>query len=267
MTGIIYKCTIIAGATYKDHKPFYIGQHWSKSTESFLKGSIYFGSGSIWRDCKRGVKKKYGLKYRNLIRREILYSSDKITQAGLDALEKHFIIKEKSHYSHGIGGCNIIIGSANNFGHGSPSKDKLVRLKMSKSRKGKHCGKDHHMFGKTWDEETKRRNSESNKGKQKGEKHWNYGKHRSEEVKRKIGDANRGKQSWLGLRHTEETKRKLSEINKGKIHTDETRLKMSESRMGNVWVNNGKVTRFIKPIDVPKGWVKGRLPLNKRNET
>ena len=80
------------------------------------------------------------------------------------------------------------------------------------------------MFGKHWDEQTKKRNSESNIGKQSGNKHWNYGKKNSEYVNRRISEANKGNKYWLGKHHTEETKNKLSKYFIGKKWKEESKI-------------------------------------------
>lgn len=264
--GIIYKFTILAKYKFDGHKPFYVGQHC---------GSLdnYWGSGSIWDDFLKRMKKDYPTCWRKLIKKEILYKRP-CSQRVLDKLEEYYIKKEKAHYSYRLGGCNVLGGTANKFGSGSPSKDLLVRKKISKSRKGKCVAEEHFLYGKHWDENTKKRNSQSNKGKQSGHKHWNYGKHWSEEVKLKISNSNKGKKKWLGKHHTEETKRILSEHFRGKKWKYESRIKMSKSvsgennpMYGKVRINNGKINKIINRGDkIPRGFVLGMLRLKKENE-
>lgn len=261
MIGIIYKFTILAKYKYDGHKPFYVGQHVGE--DDF---DSYDGSGSIWNNFLGKLKKDYPKNWRKLVKREVLYVHE-CSQKTLDAMEAYYIKKCKSHYSYKQGGCNILWGTANKFGSGSPSKDPMVRKKISKSRSGKCCGVEHFMYGKHWNEETKKKNRESNVGKQSGEKHWHFGKHWSEEVKKKIGDANRGKTPWLGKYHTEETKKKLSEHFTGKKWTNKSRLKMSNSvrgknnpMFGKIRINNGIVNKIINKGDkIPDGFVLGML--------
>jgi len=208
-----------------------------------------------------------------LIKREVLYQRP-CSQKVLDKMEEYYIKKEKSHYSYKIGGCNVLWGTANKFGSGSPSKDPLVRKKISKSRKGKCLGDEHFMFGKHWDEQTKKRNSESNIGKQSGNKHWNYGKKNSEYVKRRISETNKGNKYWLGKHHTEETKNKLSKHFVGKKWKEESKIKMSKSMSGNknpmfgkVRINNGKINMVINQGDeIPTGFVLGMLRYEKKDK-
>lgn len=261
MIGIIYKFTIIAKYKFYGHKPFYVGQHVGE--DDF---DSYDGSGAIWNNFLDKLKKDYPKNWRKLVKREVLYIHE-CSQKTLDKLEEYYIKKCKSHYSYKQGGCNILWGTSNKFGSGSPSKDPLVRNKISKSRRGKYCGVEHFMYGKHWDEETKKKNSKSNVGKQSGEKHWHFGKHWSDEVKKKIGDANRGKTPWLGKHHTEETKKKLSEHFTGKKWTNKSRLKMSNSMsgrnnpmFGKIRINNGIVNKTINKSDkIPDGFILGML--------
>ena len=256
--SIIYKFTIIAKYEYFGHKPYYVGQHSGNSFDS------YWGSGSIWNDFLNSLKKKYPDNWKRLIRREVLWSGE-CSQKTLDKLEEIYIRKERAHYSCKNGGCNVLWGTANNFGSGSPSKDILVKKKISKSRKGKCCGEEHFMFGKHWDENVKKKNSISNIGKQSGEKHWHFGKHWSDEIKKKIGIGNSGKKPWLGKHHTEETKRKLSEHFTGKTWSEESKRKMSKSVTGNknpmygkMRITNGVENRIIDSNSlIPDGWRRG----------
>lgn len=259
--GIIYKFTILAPFKFKNHKPFYVGQHFG--LEDFEN---YWGSGSIWDDFVKGLKTKFPNNWKKLIKREILFQNI-CFQKTLDKLEEYYIKKEKSHYSYELGGCNILWGSANNFGSGSPSKDSLVRKKISKSRKGKHSGEEHHMFGKKWSDEAKLKNSKSNKGKQSGEKHWNYGRKNSKYVNQRISEANSGNKYWLGKQHSEETKKKLSEHFTGKNWKNESKIKMSKSvsgtknpMFGKVRINNGIINAVVNRGDaIPEGFELGML--------
>ena len=226
MNAIIYKFTI------KTSNRFYVGQY------SGNKFNHYWGSGSMWGDVLKGLQKKYPSCWKRLVKREILWQGE-CNQKTLDKLEEVYIRREHAHYSEGKGGCNILWGTSNEFGAGSPSKDDLVKKKISKSRKGKHAGEAHHMFGKHWDEETRRKISESNKG----------------------------RQSWLGLHHTEETKRKLSEHFTGKKWKDESKLKMKQAMTGKgnpmygkIRINNGIVNTVINIGEtIPDGFVRGCL--------
>ncbi len=86
----------------------------------------------------------------------------------------------------------------------------------------------------------------------------------------------------LGKTHSEQTKKKMSEDRLGNTHSDETKAKIknlmlekgitgvpiSDEHKENIiksiqkrkWINDGKITKKIKPNeDVPIGWVEGRL--------
>lgn len=258
MIGIIYKFTILAKIKRDGHKPFYIGQHWEKrSIEYFLsRDSDYYGSGTIWLDSVDGLRRLRPDNWKSFIKREVLYGSDRITQRGLDALEEHFIKKYKSHYSNLNGGCNVLLGTANGFGSGSPAKDDIVRKKISKTvveffktprgLKVRKILRDNKL-GKQVSDETKKKISESTRG----DKSFWYGKHLSEETKEKLrikaierynspyGKELKKKVSnrkylkgsehqfygkylfgslnpFYGRHHSEETKKKISEANKNR---------------------------------------------------
>lgn len=133
--GIIYKFTIVAKLKMDGQRPFYIGQHiTSSSPEEFLsRNHPYYGSGSIWGDFLEKLRELNPNNWRCFIKREILFSSNKVTQRGLDAMEAYYIKREKSHYSFRIGGCNVL-WSAIIVGSGNPAKDQIVRDKMRKSK-------------------------------------------------------------------------------------------------------------------------------------
>lgn len=96
-------------------------------------------------------------------------------------------------------------------------KEEIIRIKISKTHKGKIMSKESRKKmskakkdtipwnkGKHHSEEAKKKNSESHKGK----------KH-SEETKKKIGEAEKGKKNhFYGKRFSEEHKKKLSEAKK-----------------------------------------------------
>ncbi len=193
MIGIIYKFTIIAKYKKDGYKPFYIGQHWCKSVDDFLQNinKNYWGSGSIWLDYLKGLKKQNPNNWKYFVKREIIYASESITQKGLDTLERHFIKKYKSHYSNKNGGCNVIVGTANKFGDGSPVKDATVRGKISESLKK--------LYKSERGEELKKLISSHNKGRTL-----------SKEARVKISMASRGEKSyWYGRKLSQETKDKI----------------------------------------------------------
>lgn len=92
-----------------------------------------------------------------------------------------------------------------------------IRLKMSKSAKGKHNG----FYGKQHSKETKRKMSINNKGNtitnRKGKKNGMYGKTHSKEAKKRISDANRGNHL------SEETKRKMLKTRKRNQRKNESK--------------------------------------------
>lgn len=155
--GIIYKFEIISEFRFYDRFPFYVGQHWGKIDS-------YWGSGKIWNDFLRRLKLKYPTCWQKLIKREILWRGE-CNQKTLDKLEEVYIRREHAHYSYRKGGCNVLWGTANGFGSGSPMKDDFCKKKQAKSLKDfyERCG--HPMKGRKFSEESKKKMSESHKGK------------------------------------------------------------------------------------------------------
>jgi hypothetical protein len=213
--GIIYKFTIIAKYKFDGHKPFYVGQHFG--LDDF---DTYPGSGAIWTDFITRLKLDFPTCWRKLIKREVLYQRP-CSQRVLDKMEEYYIKKEESHYFYKKGGCNILWGTANNFGSGSPMKDPNVAAKCGKSvkkwnqdnpekrrkieekrlyklnnsdykkkisvtLKGRYIGNKNPNFGNFWTEEQKRKQSEKMKGRYYGENNPNYGNKWNDEQKRKL---------------------------------------------------------------------------------
>lgn len=165
--GIIYKFTIVAKLKMDGQRPFYIGQHitTSNAKEFLSRDNSYWGSGSIWGDFLNKLKELNPNNWQMFIKREILFSSDKVTQKGLDAMEAYYIKREKSHYSFGIGGCNVLWGAA--IVGDNPAKDERVRNKMSLSKK--------RLFNSTRGNELRKIISERAKRKYQKENNPTYG--------------------------------------------------------------------------------------------
>ena len=149
MYGIIYKTTNLVNGK------IYVGQHICETDE--FDG--YLGS---------GVKLRAAIRYYGPenFKRETLRICD--TQLQLDAWEMLYIKKLRSTDKRI--GYNILPGSANKFGSGSPMLIPEVALKQantmrgrkwteeqklafSKARKGKNCGELNPMFGKRMSEQ------------------------------------------------------------------------------------------------------------------
>ena len=217
MIGIIYKFTILAKYKYDGHKPFYVGQHVGE--DDF---DSYDGSGTIWNDFLDKLKQGYPNCWRKLIRREILFKRE-CSQKVLDAMEAYYIKKEKAHYSYHIGGCNILWGTANKFGSGSPMKDPMVAKRMSKTLrrklkehpeiiqkqnekriwklhntdykqkisrtlKGRYVGENNPNFGNYWTDEQKKRQSDKMIGRYVGENNPNFGRKWSDDKRKKMSE-------------------------------------------------------------------------------
>lgn len=252
MAKIVYKFTINAKMKYFNNKPFYVGQFVKNiSKNDFLKssGSSYWGSGKIWIKFCKGLKRKFPTCWYKLIKREILFYSENCPQAVLDTMEEYFIKKEKSHYSYQLGGCNILWGTANEFGSGSPMKDPMVVKKVTDKIRGR-----------------------------KGAK-------RSEEGRRNISIG--AKKSWINAYERKQKvsfaisnymknggAKKLSELRKGIIFSEERKKKISENhadfRGENhplygakfKWINDGKINKRLNENQpLPTGFYYGKLKM------
>lgn len=215
MFGIIYKFTIQGGFILRDGKlPFYIGQHHSKINETdFIDMSYpnYIGSGTIWLEYINELKKKFHKSWRCFVLREVLYCSENITPKGLDVLETYFIKREKALYKYKQGGCNVLLGTANNFGGSNPMQDINIRRKVSKKLKGRFVGKKCYWYGKHLSEETKQILSEKAKERLR-KNNPNKGRKLTDEQREHIrqGALRRDKSTFArGFKRTEEQKERV----------------------------------------------------------
>lgn len=273
MIGIIYKLTIVAKYRMDGYKPFYIGQHWCKSKNDFLDINYpYYGSGSIWNDFLKGIKKDYPNKWRHFIRKEILCIVKEDNQKILDKLEKFYINKYHSLYYEKLGGCNILNGTANNFGSGSPAKDPIVKKKISNAVKEWYQTENGKNFCKTLSiSKTGHKLSEREREKRKqsaprGENGYWYGKKLSEETKNKIRqkalDRYSGKDGKIWKKRVSNRKypRGIEHPNYGKKMSESSKEKMKETLRGSFWVNNGVTNLYLKKgSEIPSGYKLGLL--------
>lgn len=250
MISIIYKFTILAECDYFGHKPFYVGQHIGiESIEQFIRKDkgVYDGSGEIWRRFCKSLKKKYPSCWRKLIKREVLFHSENITQKALDKLEEYFIKKEKSHYSYTLGGCNVLWGTANKFGSGSPMKDPMVAEKVTKRLRGRRGAKR--------SEEGKRNMAIAAK------KSWKN----AEERRKLISDAISSYMNNGGIEHLSRVKkgRKFSEEHKRNISLNHADLSGKNHPCYGKhfkWITNGLVEqRLDEGKELPEGFQFGRI--------
>lgn len=249
MVGIIYKFTILAGVKYFGCKPFYIGQHYDISNEEFLSiYNNYIGSGVSWVKRINELKSKQPEKWRHFIKREILYSGKDISQAALDALEKHYIKKYKSHYSFRKGGCNILIGTANNFGSGSPMKDPQIAYKVTSKLKGRKGAKRSDVgkinmkiaAKKSWENNFKRKELAR----------------QLQTERMKNGGADNLRKKFKGRKFTEDWKRKISEN-----HADFSGEKHPRFGVKYIWITNGIKNKCWSGDcnNIPDGYYRGKI--------
>lgn len=257
MIGIIYKFTIVALLKHYGHRPFYIGQHWEKkSIEHFLKSkkNNYYGGGTLWNNYLKCLKKMRPNNWRNFIKREVLCVVTNGSQETLDKMEEFYIKKEKSNDIYKQGGCNIIDGTSNKFGSGSPAKFPSVRKKISiktKERFQKEGSKDYLSYlgkqligeknpnyGHKWTPEMKENMRQMKLGMYKGEKNPNYGK------------------KW--------SKRKRNELSK-KIKIGYQSGKYINPMTNKVRITNGIINTTIpKDAPLPEGFRYGMKPREKK---
>ena len=248
--GIIYKFTITGKYEFDGHKPFYIGQHFG--LDDF---DTYIGSGSIWEDFINRMKKDFPTCWRKLIKREVLYQRP-CSQAALDKLEEYFIKKEKSHHSYKLGGCNVLWGTANEFGSGSPMKDPIVRKKQSESLK-RTFAENPELFKeinkkRQWsldNTDYKEKISKTLKGRYVGENNPNFGNKWTEKQKEKLSNKMKGRyidtnNPNFGNKWTEKQKEKLS---------NKMKRKSRKSGYINPMSNKVRITNDIINTVIEKG--------------
>jgi hypothetical protein len=89
----------------------------------------------------------------------------------------------------------------------------------------------------------------------------------SEETKQKMSETHKKRWSTVTDGDKKTIYKKISERNKGKIRTEETKNNLSKWFMGSIYINNGIENRRIqKDVEMPDGWVKGRLSYKKCNK-
>lgn len=221
MRGKIYKTTNLVNGM------IYVGQT-TKDDENYLGSGFYIIK----------AVKKYG---RENFKREIL-KDDIPSQKLLDVWE--FVFIKKLRATDPRIGYNILPGTANDFGCGSPSKLPRVRAKIKKSRQ-----------------------NTSDEVRDKIRKYWTGRKH-SEETRKKMSEKRRLRESpSKGKKWTLEQRKRLSDIRKLQRHSDETKKLLSRlnkgsnnPNFGKRYINNGVVNKMILANEkVPEGWYYGCL--------
>lgn len=296
MIGIIYKFTIVCGKVKKRNKcPFYIGQHWEKiSVDNFIhkRGRYYYqGSGVDWYKYIRKLIALYPDRWCNFIHREVLYAKEGISQKALDVLEQHFIKKYKSHYSFCLGGCNILWGTANKFGSGSPMKDPNIAKRMSKSmidfyktERGKMVkkklseiwsgdvirGEKNPNYGHRWTDEMKQKASKQKIGVYVGEKNPNYGNKWTDKMKQDLSNKRKDFYANGGVNPMSGKKRITNGVINTIIPSDAPlpegfrygmKKQNSNKRTGSagcIYITDNKISKRVpKDSVIPEGWRRG----------
>lgn len=250
MQGIIYKTTNLVNGK------IYIGQHHCKTDE--FDG--YLGSGVSLTNAVR----YYGPEN---FKRETLRVCD--TQLQLDAWEMLYIKKLRST-EKGIG-YNILPGTANQFGSGSPMLIPEVAVKVSRSLKKTFKNRPelmkriHQKRQITLDNtDYKERISKSLKGRYVGEKNPNYGNRWTAEQKANLSAKMRGRYNgennpnWNN-RWPEERRRDF-----GKKIRDRYEHGYTNPMQGKVRITNGEINTTIpKGAPLPGGFWYGMKPRKK----
>lgn len=249
----IYKTTNLV------NNKIYIGQ----CTKSLEKTENYLGSGTA---IKQAIM-KFG---KENFKKEILIK-DVSTQEELDSLEEFFITTFKSNEREI--GYNILKGSSNNFGSGSPMKIESVRKKVSKSLRIRfiinpllrnECNK---RRLKWWSENDSRRKQYSDFGKTLiGEKNPNFGKKWTDEMKKSLSEKIKAKNyngennPNFGKKWDDEKKKLLS------IKQKENMLKNGNPMSGKIRITNGEINTVINKDDtIPQGFRLGMTRKTKKS--
>jgi len=211
---VIYKTTNLINGK------FYIGQ-------DSINNPNYYGSGVL---LEKAIK-KYGKN--NFIKEIIEYCNSKNE---LDEKEIYYIKKYDSINK----GYNLSIGGNGgpNFLGRSHSEETKQKMKLSWDDKKRDPNFLHNMTGFKHSEETKKKYSETRKGKLCGPENPMYGKTHTKEARLKMSHPKFGPENPMyGKKHTEEAKQKISEKTSGKNnpmygkkHTEEAKQKIKDSR-------------------------------------
>ena len=200
----IYKITCTAGSL-KDK--FYFGQHTTENLNDNYKGSGV-------------ILQKYYKKYnKNYIKEIISFhnTQDELNKAEYDIIHPYLndvnCLNLKDGGNQGsLSELTKIKISKSHIGKISPNKGQKMtdeqKIKISKGRKGKKCGKEHPYYG-GMPQHIVNKISASNRGKK-----------RSEETKKKFSEIHKGQTAWnKGIKcqpMSIEAKKKLSQTNTGK---------------------------------------------------
>lgn len=214
----------------------------------------YFGSGVI----VTNYIKKYGKKE---LKKEILYICE--DQIQLDYYEEMFI--ERLDSTNKLIGYNILKGSSNKFGEGSPMLIKEVRDKVSKTKKDNYKLFGSKLKGVPKSEEAKANMSKAGKGRISPRKGVKV-KQSSIDKRKATIEANGGyyhptpetiskmlatKEKNGGYSHSEASKKKISQSNKGRIISETSRKSSSEKLKG----HSNTPTKAVIQYDIKNNFI------------
>lgn len=224
----------------------YIGQH---SATEFDK--YYYGSG-------RRIKEALSEFGTDNFKCEVIEWCD--TYESINEREIYWINRYKADSSDNF--YNLAYGGSNSKyalrGKNHPWFNRKHTTKSIRKMSESKLGKNNPMYGKSQSEKTRKMIAEA----QIGDKNHMYGKHEES--------------YWFNKHRSEDTKNKISEarINSGvasgennpfygKHHSEQVKREIGQNLKGRVYINNGTITKRVKPEDVNsflfQGWVKGRI--------
>lgn len=295
---VIYKMTLLTNGK------IYVGQHTDDTDNLQYFYKNYWGSGTLWMNVLKSLRKKYGNKWRDYISKEILFQSLSCSDKCLNEMERYWIMKLNSLFNFGKGnGYNLLQGATKSCCRVSEETKKKLSKKMT--GKKRFDGFPEWISavnkGKIRTPEMRKRYSDAQKKRFANGPAGFEGKHFTDEQKRKISIANKGKvrtpemrkrlseaRKSLHLHHTEEEKinqsNKLKEYYKTHVHPMKGK-KLSPEHIQNIknnlpdfsgerngmygkrFITDGKVNRLIKSDDeLPLGWRYGMACKNKRKK-
>ena len=123
---VIYKMTLLTNGK------IYVGQHTDDTDNLQYFYKNYWGSGTLWMNVLKSLRKKHGNKWRDYISKEILFQSLSCSDKCLNEMERYWIMKLNSLFNFGKGnGYNLLQGATKSCCRVSEETKKKLRKKMT----------------------------------------------------------------------------------------------------------------------------------------